>query len=125
MPTPLPTKRTTPAGARPAEEDESPRPYVIVSHIGKGSFATVYKGYHEVRASYVRSLARLRLSTYLYIGHPRPSRDKDYQAGRTLHEATRQLEERNRHLEEPVSPAYYEALGHRGMSEQYRTGFPI
>ena len=24
------------------------KPYVIVSDIGKGSFATVYKGYHEV-----------------------------------------------------------------------------
>ncbi|KAH7883091.1 kinase-like protein [Phlebopus sp. FC_14] len=31
---------------RPVEDDEA-RPYVIVSDIGKGSFATVYKGYHE------------------------------------------------------------------------------
>ena len=29
-------------------EDEEVRPYVIVSDLGKGSFATVYKGYHEV-----------------------------------------------------------------------------
>ncbi|KAG7445270.1 kinase-like protein [Guyanagaster necrorhizus] len=29
------------------EGDEEVRPYVIVSEIGKGSFATVYKGYHE------------------------------------------------------------------------------
>ncbi|KAF8624651.1 hypothetical protein AX17_006982 [Amanita inopinata Kibby_2008] len=28
-------------------EDEEVRPYVIVGDIGKGSFATVYKGYHE------------------------------------------------------------------------------
>ena len=34
--------------ARRAEDDEV-RPYVIVSDLGKGSFATVYKGYHEVR----------------------------------------------------------------------------
>lgn len=34
--------------ARP-EEDEVPKPYVIATHIGKGSFADVYKGYHEVR----------------------------------------------------------------------------
>lgn len=27
---------------------EEVRPYVIVADIGKGSFATVYKGYHEV-----------------------------------------------------------------------------
>ncbi|KAH0831348.1 kinase-like protein [Lanmaoa asiatica] len=33
--------------ARRATEDDEARPYVIVSDIGKGSFATVYKGYHE------------------------------------------------------------------------------
>ncbi|KIK96084.1 hypothetical protein PAXRUDRAFT_826357 [Paxillus rubicundulus Ve08.2h10] len=32
---------------RRAAEDDEARPYVIVSDIGKGSFATVYKGYHE------------------------------------------------------------------------------
>jgi serine/threonine-protein kinase ULK2 len=49
--TPAPTTRRTSTAprARTDEEEESPRPYVIVSHIGKGSFATVYKGYHEVR----------------------------------------------------------------------------
>ncbi|KAF9233822.1 kinase-like protein [Melanogaster broomeanus] len=30
-----------------AGEDDEARPYIIVSDIGKGSFATVYKGYHE------------------------------------------------------------------------------
>jgi len=29
-------------------EDDDAKPYVIVSNIGKGSFAIVYKGYHEV-----------------------------------------------------------------------------
>ena len=29
-------------------DDDDVRPYVIVGDIGKGSFATVYKGYHEV-----------------------------------------------------------------------------
>ena len=42
-----PDKSTT----RRATEDDEARPYVIVSDIGKGSFATVYKGYHEVRIS--------------------------------------------------------------------------
>jgi len=30
------------------EEDEEVKPYVVVAEIGKGSFATVYKGYHSV-----------------------------------------------------------------------------
>ena len=30
-------------------EDEDIRPYVLSGELGKGSFATVYKGYNEVR----------------------------------------------------------------------------
>ena len=30
------------------EEDEEVVPYIVVAEIGKGSFATVYKGYHSV-----------------------------------------------------------------------------
>lgn len=41
---------------RTVEDDES-RPYIIVSDIGKGSFATVYKGYHEVCARFFFYLA--------------------------------------------------------------------
>jgi serine/threonine-protein kinase ULK/ATG1 len=47
------TRRTASASSASAsriEEDEELRPYVVVGDIGKGSFATVYKGYHEVRA---------------------------------------------------------------------------
>jgi len=40
-----PSKRSTTSGKA---EDDDAKPYVIVSEIGKGSFATVYKGYHEV-----------------------------------------------------------------------------
>lgn len=36
-------------------EDEEVKPYVIVSDLGKGSFATVYRGYHA--ASYPISIA--------------------------------------------------------------------
>ncbi|KAF8452741.1 kinase-like domain-containing protein [Boletus edulis BED1] len=36
-----------PDKARRATDDDEARPYVIVNDIGKGSFATVYKGYHE------------------------------------------------------------------------------
>ncbi|KAJ7700360.1 kinase-like domain-containing protein [Mycena rosella] len=49
---PGPSTRTdslglTSATTRSTLEDEELRPYVIMSDIGKGSFATVYKGYHE------------------------------------------------------------------------------
>jgi serine/threonine-protein kinase ULK2 len=37
-------------------EDEELRPYVIVGDLGKGSFATVYKGYNEVSLDQSRSL---------------------------------------------------------------------
>lgn len=43
-----PFKRTTTANKN-VDDDDDARPYVIVEDIGKGSFATVYKGYHEVR----------------------------------------------------------------------------
>jgi serine/threonine-protein kinase ULK/ATG1 len=33
------------------QEEEELRPYVRVAYVGKGSFSTVYKGYHEVRAT--------------------------------------------------------------------------
>lgn len=35
--------------ARTATDEEEVRPYVLSAEIGKGSFATVYRGYHEVR----------------------------------------------------------------------------
>lgn len=56
------TKRTTSGGSdRPAltqrrAEDEELRPYVIVGDLGKGSFATVYRGYHEVRHTNLSAL---------------------------------------------------------------------
>lgn len=51
----IPAKRTSSNSDRQTTlphrrvEDEEVRPYVIVSDLGKGSFATVYRGYHEVR----------------------------------------------------------------------------
>ena len=34
--------------ARRPEDDEEAYPYVLTNEIGKGSFATVYRGYHVV-----------------------------------------------------------------------------
>ena len=37
------------------EEDEEVVPYIVVAEIGKGSFATVYKGYHSVSPTLSRT----------------------------------------------------------------------
>ena len=44
-PSAAPTPQRT-SSKRP--EDDEVKPYVLVGDLGKGSFATVYKGYHEV-----------------------------------------------------------------------------
>ncbi|KAJ7130409.1 other/ULK/ULK protein kinase [Mycena epipterygia] len=56
------------AAASRTEEDEELRPYVIVSDIGKGSFATVYKGYHEDNHHPVaiKTVLRQKLSAKLF-----------------------------------------------------------
>ncbi|KAJ7868491.1 kinase-like protein [Mycena leptocephala] len=72
-PAPGPSTRTassssTSTGASRTEEDEELRPYVIVSDIGKGSFATVYKGYHEDNHHPVaiKTVLRQKLSAKLF-----------------------------------------------------------
>ena len=40
-------QRASSSSKRP--EDDELKPYVIVGDLGKGSFATVYKGFNEVR----------------------------------------------------------------------------
>ncbi|KAI0301420.1 other/ULK/ULK protein kinase [Russula brevipes] len=56
----------TPSSSRRAEDDEL-RPYVIVSDLGKGSFATVYKGYNEESRHEVaiKTVSRSNLSSKL------------------------------------------------------------
>ncbi|KAF9781249.1 other/ULK/ULK protein kinase [Thelephora terrestris] len=50
------------------EEDEEVKPYVIVAEIGKGSFATVYKGYHSetVKQVAIKTVSRSTLTTKLF-----------------------------------------------------------
>ena len=52
-PAPASVKQTSSGGSDRSNfrriEDEEVKPYVIVGDLGKGSFATVYRGYHEVR----------------------------------------------------------------------------
>ncbi|TFK32395.1 other/ULK/ULK protein kinase [Crucibulum laeve] len=70
-----PTTRTTSshfANSRQIE-DEEVRPYVITGDLGKGSFATVYKGYHEASCTFethkevaIKTVKRDNLSAKLF-----------------------------------------------------------
>ncbi|KAF8153267.1 other/ULK/ULK protein kinase [Crassisporium funariophilum] len=63
-----PFKRTSTTTKNANAEDDDARPYVIVTDIGKGSFATVYKGYHEDTRQIVaiKAVKRDNLSTKLF-----------------------------------------------------------
>ncbi|KAF8179365.1 kinase-like domain-containing protein [Mycena galopus ATCC 62051] len=54
-----------PGPATPSEEDEELRPYVIMNDIGKGSFATAYKGYHEMQI--LKSLSHRHITKLINI----------------------------------------------------------
>ncbi|CAE6492256.1 unnamed protein product [Rhizoctonia solani] len=56
----------TPAVSRPPDDDEA-HPYVITNEIGKGSFATVYRGYHGEtrRAVAIKTISRSILTSKL------------------------------------------------------------
>ena len=72
------------------EEDEEVKPYVVVAEIGKGSFATVYKGYHSV-CPRPGCLAQFILT--LSSGNAQPSRDKDRQQEQAYYKAIRESPE--------------------------------
>ncbi|KAH9974492.1 kinase-like domain-containing protein [Lactifluus volemus] len=60
-----PAERTHSSSKRP--EDEELKPYVIVGDLGKGSFATVYKGYNETRHEVaIKTVSRSNLSAKLF-----------------------------------------------------------
>ncbi|KAF4613175.1 hypothetical protein D9613_010944 [Agrocybe pediades] len=62
-----PFKRPATNSNKNAEDDDA-RPYVIQEDIGKGSFATVYKGYHEEtrRPVAIKAVKRDNLSSKLF-----------------------------------------------------------
>ncbi|KAF5351469.1 hypothetical protein D9757_012058 [Collybiopsis confluens] len=51
-----------------AEDDDDARPYIVVNEIGKGSFATVFKGYHQESHKQVaiKTVKRDKLTTKLF-----------------------------------------------------------
>ncbi|KAI0327491.1 Pkinase-domain-containing protein [Cubamyces sp. BRFM 1775] len=64
-----PTSKRTPTAERMQRtEDAEVKPYVIVSDLGKGSFATVYRGYHEQTHQQVaiKTVSRSGLSPKLF-----------------------------------------------------------
>ncbi|KAJ7151338.1 other/ULK/ULK protein kinase [Mycena crocata] len=68
LPSRIASSSSTLAAASRSEEDEELRPYVIETEIGKGSFATVYKGYHEENNHPVaiKTVLRQKLSAKLF-----------------------------------------------------------
>ncbi|KAJ7734777.1 other/ULK/ULK protein kinase [Mycena maculata] len=62
------TRAASSSSTSRTDEDEELRPYVIVTDIGKGSFATVYKGYHEDNHNPVaiKTVLRQKLSAKLF-----------------------------------------------------------
>lgn len=66
-----PSERTD----RQRVEDLEVKPYVIVGDLGKGSFATVYRGYHEVRMRYLRAL--LEVLSLAHLANTSPSCNQD------------------------------------------------
>ncbi|KAH9912111.1 Pkinase-domain-containing protein [Fomitopsis serialis] len=71
-PAPAAVKQTSSGGSDKSTfkriEDEEVKPYVIVSDLGKGSFATVYRGYHEQthRQVAIKTVSRAGLSPKLF-----------------------------------------------------------
>ncbi|KAF7319635.1 Other ulk ulk protein kinase [Mycena chlorophos] len=68
MTSPVPAARSSSASAGRSEQDDELRPWIIGSHIGKGSFATVYKGYNEDdnRTVAIKTVLRSKLSPKLF-----------------------------------------------------------
>ena len=67
-------KQSSVGQVRP-EEDNEAKPYILAGELGKGSFATVYKGYHEARV--FSALISRVVCTDCSIGFTCSSRDKD------------------------------------------------
>ena len=60
-------------------EDEEIKPYVLTGELGKGSFAVVYKGYHQVFI--FRLLPVMGFLRSCFAGDPRAGGDQDRQSG--------------------------------------------
>lgn len=91
--TPAPTPPAAPSNSkrtasnmsdRQRVEDLEVKPYVIVSDLGKGSFATVYRGYHEVCTSL--SYLHSHCLTLVRAANTSPSRDQDRKSQRSQSE---------------------------------------
>lgn len=108
------TSNTSFGGKRP--EDEDLKPYVIVGDLGKGSFATVYKGYHQVRlCPPLSSAPSLFLACDLTVngmeldavGNKKGSGDQDGQPEWFVEQIVRESTIRDRHPEIPPTSTYH------------------
>ena len=79
--------------SRNEPEEDDAKPYIIVTDIGKGSFATVYKGYHEVCVLCI-ALDLVWFSS-VDIGNQRNSRHQSCEEGQALCEVAGEPAERD------------------------------
>ena len=111
-PAPSTSKRTTSSTSERSDrqrvEDAEVKPYVIVSDLGKGSFATVYRGYHEVRKLILIPCPRSTHSRH-GVANTSPSSHQDGEQERSQPQALRQSTRGNRDPQEPVAPAHHPA----------------
>lgn len=103
-PAPAITKRPPALSARSGRvEDEEVKPYVIVSDLGKGSFATVYRGYHEVSLLEFIGKQSCQLCLYHMKANPQGGRHQDCRQEWSQRQDPRQPEERNRDPEDLIT----------------------
>jgi hypothetical protein len=86
-------------------EDDELKPFVIVGDLGKGSFATVYKGYNEVR----RDLSCYLTTQPFASANATRGSNKDGQPRQPLNQAFREPSKRNRYSQVTISSSHYKA----------------
>lgn len=96
-----------PAAAAPTEDDIAP--WVVANEIGKGSFATVYRGYHSVRRCVAVAAS---LYSRALPGNARPGRSQDRIAQAAHRQAARESPAGDQDPEAAESQAHYPSRRH-------------
>lgn len=107
---------TTPSTRR-AEDDEA-KPYVLAGELGKGSFATVYKGFHEVSCTGEPSKYYQPIRC-VSSGHTCSSSNQDCEQEHIETQVVRQLAKRDPDNAATITPAHHKT--HRHCCESHKS----